>query len=150
MSELLIFDRAHNGFEPGDIIAIQGDGVAWGREEDIDVWLSAGNNPADFPNPQLAVFEIPGYPVDENLVEPWVTASASVPPIWTITKRKLWGVDMDSLDPAEAADIDKPGGRHTSNTARAMQLIARKDTGASLPDRPSGGQQKRRYPGTAP
>ena len=149
MAELLIFDRAHNGFEPGDIIMIQGDGVPWGREEDIDVWVSAGNDPADFPNPQLAIFEIPGYPVDENLLEPWATASVSIPPEWTLTKRKLWGVNMGSLNAAEAANIANPGGRHTSNTGRARQLIARKDTGTALPDRASGGQQKRRYPGTA-
>jgi hypothetical protein len=149
MAELLVFDRAHNGFEPGDIIMIQGDGVPWGREEDIDVWVSAGNNPADFPNPQLAIFEIPGYPVDENLLEPWAERAVGVAPRWTLTKRKLWRVDIGALNPAEAANVGNPGGRHRSNTARARQLIARKDTGAALPDRASGGQQTRRYPGTA-
>lgn len=55
--------RYARAWKRGDILWVASDGQEWGREEDYERFLAAGNRPADW-HSRLAVVRLPGVALD--------------------------------------------------------------------------------------
>ena len=149
MAEFLIKSVDHNGFLAGDVIFVQADGLAWGREESLEQWVSEGRPASEFPSPESYIIAVPGYPVDENFLEPWLDSVVEGGVAkQRVRERKLWRFNLPGFTAEEQAAIAAPGGRAVLSWAQAGPHLVRKDTGAAAPNRRGGGQGKRRYSST--
>lgn len=112
MARLLCSKNSVVGFcDAGDVIDVQADDHVFGDHEDLDVWIAAGNDAADYPAifyivdlPDLAVADAQKY---LEFIEG--TDETGSP---TVLKFRKWGFDIGSAERRSAVD-----GRPTLQTA---------------------------------